>query len=85
MNKRKIFTAVSICALSAIGIFFGIINTENNTYTCDLSANVEAISSCEITKDNKTLLMCSGEKERCRTTKWGYTLECSGKKVLPED
>lgn len=43
-----------------------------------LSENVESMTFCEITKEGKVRLKCTGEGV-CSTTYMGYTLICDGK------
>lgn len=83
-NLMLMLTGVSVFFSGMIYYCFGTI--ENPKTGLNLS-DVEAISSCEITKkgSNTILLLCTGEKDLCQTSKWGYTLTCSGKKVVPED
>lgn len=65
---------------------YGFDVTENVKTSLNTS-DIEALSSCEIYKENNNtlLLQCMGEEGRCITTKWGYVLECSGKKVYPTE
>ena len=83
-NLMLVLTGVSVFFSGMIYYGFGAI--ENPKTSLNLS-DVEAITSCEITKNGgKTImLLCTGEKDLCQTSKWGSTLTCSGKKVVPED
>ena len=86
MNRKKrnltlMLTGTSVFLLGIICNEFGI--TESVQTSMNLS-NVEAISSCEIEKNGTIYLQCTGEEGVCTTSKWGYTLTCSGKKNAPK-
>ena len=65
MNKvKKIMLPIVGIMIFTIGVI--IISTRAN-------------ASCTIKKGDKILFTCKGETEKCDTSKFGYTLECSGK------
>lgn len=43
--------------------------------------DVEALSSCEITKGDKVKFKCTDNTGECSISGFGATLKCSGKKV----
>ena len=75
MKKKLIIVSFAI-------IVAGII-TSIACHSAELLKNdVEALSECEITKkDGTVVFVCTGEKERCEDAYFGFTLNCSGKRV----
>ena len=79
----RISLALAAMAMAGVGAMktYGAYTAANMSDSDLLLAeNVEALSSCEITKKGKVVLRCTGDN-RCSTTYLGYTLTCDGTKV----
>jgi len=77
MNK-KIFGGIAILAIT-VAFNVTLSNQKQDKASMLALANVEASADCEITKNGKTVLDCSGAGT-CSSEYWGYTLTCDGKK-----
>jgi hypothetical protein len=79
INKMKKFFGVIGVAAFAVVVALSVNASLNRNATFDVTlANVEALSSCEITRGNNTVFSCIGDTGTCSDSSWGYTLTCSG-------
>jgi hypothetical protein len=80
--KKKFFGSLAVVAILLIytvAAFNISIGFKDNNIPVMSMENVEAIAGCEITKNGKVVLNCSGGG-KCSTTYMGYTLTCDGTK-----
>lgn len=81
--KKKIFFGAFCLAIACAGamVYSSQLIQGNSSRNAMLQGDVEALSSCEITKGGGVKLKCAGEVGACTTSYMGYTLTCSGTKV----
>lgn len=82
MNK-KLFGALCLAIVCVGAVAYSSqYFMSNSSRDAVLMSEVEALSSCEITRGNKVIkFACSGNTGTCTASAYGYTLTCNGTKV----
>lgn len=81
MNK-KLFGALCL-AIACVGAvaYSSQYFINDSSRNAMMLGDVEALSSCEITKGDKVKFKCTDNTGECSISGFGATLKCSGKKV----
>ena len=81
---NQIFMKKKIIIVSFASIVAGIVTGIVCQSTELLKNDVEALSTCEITKKDRVIFLCARDENTCEVTYLGYTLTCSGDKCEVE-
>lgn len=74
-KSKTLLIIASVCSILGIGTMI----YSKSFFSCPTDSDVEALSWCEITKEDKTILSCDGENT-CTTRYRGLELTCDGTK-----
>ena len=79
---KKFLFALSLASLSFAVGYKAYVSQQRANISDLEKANVEALTSCEITRGDNVKYNCDGDTGKCEITYLGHTLTCSGKATI---